>query len=183
MRQRGCWPGDGSGIGFRAAARTRPQDPVSPAILPGDAARHMHQDGTRPNERRHRPPPAWRLRSMARLLGAMAPGRDLLLGVGGEAPLKRAVNRGRHADNVFDAGVLCGDALNDCPPAHQASSNPHRGNNRRECRRGTRLRRGHGQMTQPRLTGSDTRGRLREAGCQKVRTDWTPRAAAGNGKP
>jgi hypothetical protein len=51
---------------FRAAAGTRrpPQVPVSPTILPGHggvhAARHAHQDGTRPNGRSRRPPPAWR---------------------------------------------------------------------------------------------------------------------------
>jgi hypothetical protein len=63
---------------------------VSPTILPGDgtahAARHMHQDGTRPNGRSRRPHPAWRLQSMMRLPAVMAPSRELPVGVGGDAP-------------------------------------------------------------------------------------------------
>jgi hypothetical protein len=74
----------------RRAPGGRLQVEVRPTILPCHgrvhAARHVHQDGTRPSGQIRRPHPAWRPQSMMRLPAVMAPSRELSAGVGGECP-------------------------------------------------------------------------------------------------
>ena len=132
MRQRGCWPGDGSGIRFRAAARTRGPPPVQAG--PGEPPPSSPATGppTRPATCARTAP--------ARMSGDVGHFRR---GVRGPlcacraswhrvCPSALCVNRDQHADDVLDA---------DTPLSGRPST--------------VRNRRGNGQMTPPRLHGTN----------------------------
>ena len=81
----GNWPGDGSGIGFRATRTRRPpQVPVIPPSSPATERPHGPAICTRKapaRMRAERPLPAWGLQSTVRLPAVMAPSRELPAGV------------------------------------------------------------------------------------------------------